>query len=740
MPAAHRLLQSTPRKLKRKLSQARTENCRLKKKLYAADHLLLKVKQPIVLNELINAMSEYLTGPSLEFCIAQLKLTGLRKKLRRYSNSLKLFCLSLHYKSPNAYRFLRRSFCLPSVKTLQKLFMDLDISCGFSDQLFCFLKPVVSQMSALDKCCSVSFDEMSIKASLSYDCQADKIIGFQDYGKSVEHEQQIGKQVLVFMAQGIFKKWKQPLGFFIASKQTSSNVLDILLRDCLTRLKDIGLSVKCIVCDQGSSNQSLYNNILKVSVQQPYFLFKDEKIYVLHDPPHLLKCVRNNLLKHDIIVQGNKVSWKHITTLFEQDSAKITGLRLAPKLTRKHIDLTPFSKMKVKLAAQVFSHTVQSALLTAICSGSIPFEARYTADFVGKIDRLFDCFNCESLFSTKLFRRAIKPDSSHVEFLLEMFDLLQNIKIEGLTTIPPCILGWQLTIQSLIMLWNDLKVIPGVKFLLTRQLNQDSLENLFSIIRQKGGFRDNPSPKHFKQTFKQVVIKSCLTNSNASNCESDNSETLLTLVKSACHEAVASASTSTQESIRGNFLTEPLLESNSMNCEIPYSLMPTTSSVPEQNALYYIAGFVCKRYLLHHSCDLCSNILINKTAVYEGDVTNMSYTYFKAYDHCTSDFGGLTTPSDSFLNYLELCENVFANNFLNLMHKDNILDEMCTQISSMVDKVWFTENNCCGNNLNLIVRQYVRMRIHYSVKFFNDTLSKLPSKKRSRKVLKVSHL
>jgi len=262
---------------------------------------------------------------------------------------------------------------------------------------------------------------------------------------------------------------------------------------------------------------------------------------------------------------------------------------LAPKLSRKRIELTQFSKMKVKLAAQVLSHTVQSALLSAVCSGSLDSDATITADFVGKIDRLFDCFNSESLFSTKLFRRAIKPDSLHTDFMLEMLNIFQSIEVPSLKSLPPCILGWQITIQSLLILWSDLKLIPGVKFLLTRQLNQDCLENLFSIIRQKGGFRDNPSPKHFKQTFKQVVIKSCLTNSNASNCESDNNETLLSFAKSVCRKSIMSESANTQESNLSLFSAEGTVTEMSMDYDIPDSLMLTTGSIPEQNALCYVA-------------------------------------------------------------------------------------------------------------------------------------------------------
>ena len=68
-------------------------------------------------------------------------------------------------------------------------------------------------------------------------------------------------------------------------------------------------------------------------------------------------------------------------------------LRLAPKLTKQHIELPAFSKMKVKRAAQIFSNTVKAAMMTYICSGHLPPEAYHTAAFVKNMDALFDIFN-----------------------------------------------------------------------------------------------------------------------------------------------------------------------------------------------------------------------------------------------------------------------------------------------------------------------------------------------------------
>jgi hypothetical protein len=43
---------------------------------------------------------------------------------------------------------------------------------------------------------------------------------------------------------------------------------------------------------------------LKVSSDRPFFLHPrtDEPVYVVFDPPHLLKCLRNNLMSYDIEV------------------------------------------------------------------------------------------------------------------------------------------------------------------------------------------------------------------------------------------------------------------------------------------------------------------------------------------------------------------------------------------------------------------------------------------------------
>jgi hypothetical protein len=70
---------------------------------------------------------------------------------------------------------------------------------------------------------------------------------------------------------------------------------------------------------------------------------------------------------------------------------------------------------------------------------------------------------------------------------------------------PACLMGWELSINCLLQLWEILHSDHQYSFLLTSRLNQDSVENLFSVIRSKGAGYDNPDSKQFRAAFSQVL-------------------------------------------------------------------------------------------------------------------------------------------------------------------------------------------------------------------------------------------
>ena len=96
---------------------------------------------------------------------------------------------------------------------------------------------------------------------------------------------------------------------------------------------------------------------------------------------------------------GQFLLWQHITEIFYQDVDN--GLKLLPRLSYKHVNLTPYSVMRVNLAAQVLSASVAAVLKTFG-----PPETAATAKLCEMVDSFFDCLNVRS---TTEHQRKRKP-------------------------------------------------------------------------------------------------------------------------------------------------------------------------------------------------------------------------------------------------------------------------------------------------------------------------------------------
>ena len=91
----------------------------------------------------------------------------------------------------------------------------------------------------------------------------------------------------------------------------------------------------------------------------------------------------------------NHILWNHIPELFYEDLN--CGLHTCPNLSLEHIRLGPFSKMNVRLAAQVLSSSVSTAL-----KAFGPAEASRTAEYCQMLNDFFDCVNVKNF--TDCFR------------------------------------------------------------------------------------------------------------------------------------------------------------------------------------------------------------------------------------------------------------------------------------------------------------------------------------------------
>ena len=152
--------------------------------------------------------------------------------------------------------------------------------------------------------------------------------------------------------------------------------------------------------------------------------------------------------------------------------------------------------------------------------------AKETAQFCENMDSLFNAFNSSSRYCQAPYRHAVSEDSGHIEFFKEKLKWLQSLN-EGKKRLP-CVSGWIISIKSLLGLWQTLHTDHKLQFLLTRRLNSDCVENLFSVIRGKGGHVDKPDATQFRQFLRQVMVDSILQQSSSSNCLDGGGKFLMT--------------------------------------------------------------------------------------------------------------------------------------------------------------------------------------------------------------------
>ncbi|KAL5494478.1 hypothetical protein EMCRGX_G015819 [Ephydatia muelleri] len=92
--------------------------------------------------------------------------------------------------------------------------------------------------------------------------------------------------------------------------------------------------------------------------------------------------MRNCWKSRKLWCDGKCILWDHLKELYDSDVKPGMGIRMVPKLKLEHLHLMAFSKMRVDLAAQVFSTSVSNAL-QLVCGE----KASETAHFVGLVNK-----------------------------------------------------------------------------------------------------------------------------------------------------------------------------------------------------------------------------------------------------------------------------------------------------------------------------------------------------------------
>lgn len=214
------------------------------------------------------------------------------------------------------------------------------------------------------------------------------------------------------------------------------------------------------------------------------------------DVPHLLKLLRNHFLDTGYMYKGKLLTSRTIAQLLTL--TLVSDASIAHKLSEEHLRVHHAGRQKVKLAAQLFSHSTASVIRRVYSLGHEIYNAAETEEFVEIVNDWFDIFN--SKFTTIQSVPTKKPFGMDLlnqnEFIDKVDVCVRNTRAFGRQSLLPFQKGILMSNNSLKGLHRYVQERYGMEYILTYRLNQDIIEHFFGAMRAKGGMFDN----HFKST------------------------------------------------------------------------------------------------------------------------------------------------------------------------------------------------------------------------------------------------
>ena len=376
-----------------------------------------------------------------------------------------------------------------------------------------------------------------------------------------------------------------------------------------------------------SSSSSLSSSEVVESLPS-YTSESSAPLFLLYDPVHLMKNIRNNWITEKLKLldfidpvsnQTMTAAWKDIADLYEYETTQM--LRMS-KLTKAAISPSNIEKQSVSLVLKVFCDETASALRL---SSKTNDSWQQTATFISLVVRLWKVFNTKSSFSSRRFRdpdRAVidscDPMSRGVLVLQMWIDLAESMapsnrlhRVRALTLETSAALAW--TCKCLISITRYLLTTAAPwqhNYVPIGFFQQDDIERHFGHFRMSAGC-------NFFITVKDVINVHNLD--RAKNLLKLSPDLSKTNDRHSCPECVRPLSDSER------LILDDIIDSRAID----------VMSSDDKMAMVYIGGYVA-----HKHPDVSGRLedLPQDTIAYLSD----------------RDRGGLHCPSEPFLNFMFL--------------------------------------------------------------------------------------
>jgi hypothetical protein len=491
--------------------------------------------------------------------------------------------------------------------------------------------------------------------SKHFDKNCLEVMGFVDLGEFTPECQkdQLGDHVLVIMFQSFAGKNMQALGCFLSKGNVTGSIQAKLILEATVLCEAAGLFIDVVTSDGATWNRAMWKFFDAGNPEAPWCVHpcnNKRTLRMCSDYPHLLKCLRNRLVeKKQFHVPEGIVKMSHFEKLIEFDAKN--EFKLAPKLSRKHVNPKLHEKMTTRYAFQLFSGTAADAL-SRLKDKNLPGleDCEPTIQFCMRINRVSDILNSNSRLN------ALRPNSEQqqdLEDFLIYLDLWKSCSEPNFFLTNSTADGLKATINTTLNLLKYCTEELGYKYLMTTRINQDPLEHFFGLLRASGGANNNPESVQVAQIFRLMSLYSLIKPPRGSNITGGNMLDALVRDPSELF---------TYNSPAHYKLTKVQIDlklDQALEQDLSYGTMIRFED--NEEAFAYVCGAIARR---HKSVD-CSCCL--STIVGNGVESFNAFIILRSRGH-------LTFPSASLIKLLQEVESIIVQNLKQKIKRNTLLE------------------------------------------------------------------
>ncbi|KAM7313645.1 hypothetical protein ISCGN_003492 [Ixodes scapularis] len=517
----------------------------------------------------------------------------------------------------------------------------------------------------------------------------------------------------------------QVLGAFASRGNVKAELLARIILEAVVMAENACLFVDFVTTDAASWNRSMwrifgiFGTAQRVVCKTAHPTDPARHLHFLSDFHHLIKNARNNALQHPFQTPEGKVSARHVEAAWECDQVSNVSLKAVPHVTKAVVKPNGFEKMRVNYAFRFFSDEVRRGLFLY----KEDIECQHgsvdpTSAFVKLMQELI------SIMTSRFSAAALRPNRLKAEklsvFLLYLDDWERIAGKNGFLSASTAE-GLRVTISSTLSLLEYLTSKLGFRFLMTSRMSQDSLEQLFGVVRQMSGSNDHPTPVQFLLSLNTLSFMNLAKSPDSANVSSGLLSSLLCIDDSSVREKTTQKEVDQLLDIGNLEAAHEVLS----DCELDHGSLLTEKS--DSRLIFYVAGYVARKFVTKGKCEGClSLLLMPKGAPHPAEAsvtTRMS-------------MGGLLYPSNDLNRLVSSLEDTFTHCFSLKQLKKNSLADFSSFLQLRPPALIGCDTHK-RSLTNQVVKFYAIMRLHFLVKGRNSLRE---SARQAKSHLKMRHV